>query len=218
MLHAQQLEHRVAVGLDVLVRLGVLVHRIVVELVAMHPRRVRRVDAALHRLQPSRRLEALADVAMARRQQAPLELGRRRLLLRRPQVRPQDVAALDAWIRLELHLAGEARHRGQLDALPGDVVLPAVVRAADAALLVAPEEKRCAAMRAEFADQPRASLRVAKSEQALAENLHAHRRAIGLGDFRQQHHRHPVAPHQVAHRRSGARAHQQLCGFLVHAR
>ena len=53
--------------------------------------------------------------------------------------------------------------RRQVDALPGDVVFPAVIGAAQAAFLVLAEPERDAAMRAEFVDQPDAALAVAES-------------------------------------------------------
>ena len=110
-------------------------------------------------------------------------LGQRRALLGRPHVGPQHAAALDQRVALQLHALAKARVvglRGNLDALAGDVVLPAVIRAAQAAFLVAPEPQRHAAVRAEFVDQAEPFLRIAKRDQPLAENLHAYRRAIGL--------------------------------------
>jgi hypothetical protein len=104
----------------------------------------------------------------------------------------------------------------QVDALAGDVVLPAVVRAAQATFLVATEEQRHAAMRAELVDQADAALRVAERDQLLAEDLHPHRRAVGLGHFAGEQHRHPVAAHQLAHGGAGAGAHQQFGGLAIH--
>src|SRR5207302_11446130 len=103
--------------------------------------------------------------------------------LGRPHVGPQHAAALDQRVALQLHALAKPRVvglRGNLDALAGDVVLPAVVGAAQPAFLVAPEPERYAAVRAEFIDQPEPVLRIAKSDQALAEKLHSDRRAIGL--------------------------------------
>ena len=56
-----------------------------------------------------------------------------------------------------------------------DVELPAVVDAAQPALLVAAEEERGAAVRAELVEQPDPALRVAEGHQVLAQQLHAHR-------------------------------------------
>ena len=71
----------------------------------------------------------------------------------------------------------------QVDAGAGDVELPAMIDAAQAAFLVAPEIQRDAAMRAEFVEQADAALAVAEGDQVLAEQADAHRRAVGLGDL-----------------------------------
>src|SRR6185436_4645975 len=64
-------------------------------------------------------------------------------------------------------------------------VLPAVVHAAKAALLVAREVERRAPMRAELADQTRPSARIAKRDEVLAEDPDALGAAAGsqLGGF-----------------------------------
>ena len=65
----------------------------------------------------------------------------------------------------------------------GDVELPAVIDAAQAAFLVAPEVQRGAAVRAEFVEQADAAFAVAESDQVLAQKADAGGRAVGLGDF-----------------------------------
>ena len=89
---------------------------------------------------------------------------------------------------------------------PVDVELPAVIDAAQAAFLVAPEIQRDAAMRAEFLDQADAALGVAERDEVLAEQADAHRRAVGLGDLARKQRGDPVAAHRVAHRRARADA------------
>jgi len=87
-----------------------------------------------------------------------------------------------------------------------------VINAAQAAFFVAAEEQRGAAMRAaviEHADPPCA---VAKGDQPLAQQHHAQRVAVG-SQFRRQAGRHPVLPHQRAHRGAGADTRQQ---FVFH--
>ena len=84
--------------------------------------------------------------------------------------------------------------------VPVDVELPAVVDAAQAALLVPPEAQRDAAVRAELIQQADAALRVAEGHQVLAEQADAHRRGIGFGDLARKQRRYPVHAHRGAHR------------------
>src|SRR6185312_8202005 len=84
------------------------------------------------------------------------------------------------------------------DALPGVVVFPAVIGAAQAAFLVPPEPERYAAMRAELVHEPEPALAVAKRDQALGEELYPHRRAILLGQFAREQGGNPVAAEQPA--------------------
>jgi hypothetical protein len=70
-----------------------------------------------------------------------------------------------------------------IDAGTGDVELPAVIDAAQAALLVAPEIERHAAMRAELLDQPDAALGVAEGDELLTHQFDAHRRTIRFTDL-----------------------------------
>ncbi len=174
------------------------------------------VDAALHRLQVVAFLQTLADEHLGRRQAAPLDLGRRRLLVRRPHVGPHQAAALDARIGLDGHELAQLRRRRHLDAAPVAGELEAVIGAADAAFLVAAEIQRGAAMGAELVDQPDLARAVAERQQLLAEDRHAHLRSVGRGDLARQQHRDPVAAHQVAHPGAGARAHQRLRHLPIH--
>ena len=123
---------------------------------------------ACSQLHSCRRLETKR---LGCRHHRPFVLRQRRLALGGPHVGPQHAAALDERIALQLDALAEARVlrlRRDLDALAGDVVLPAVVRAAQPALLVAAEPERDAAMRAELVDQAEAALRVAEGDQLLA--------------------------------------------------
>ena len=74
----------------------------------------------------------------------------------------------------------------QVDAVAVGVEFPAVIDAAQAAFLVAAEEQRRAAMRAIRVDQADTPLRVAEGDQVLAEQAHAHRRAVALRQLRGQ--------------------------------
>jgi hypothetical protein len=99
----------------------------------------------------------------------------------------------------EILVGRQARH---IHAIARHIELPAVIDAAQAALLVAAEKQRRAAVRTAMVHDADAAIRVAEGNQFFAEQHQAHWRAIPfqLGRLGR---RHPVAPHQVAH--DGAR-------------
>ena len=211
------LEHRLHVAHVVGVALGALEQRIAVELAGVQERDVAGIDAAFHRLQPVRFLEALRHEAVARRHHGELPLRQRRLLLGRTHVGPQHAAALDQRIGLQLDLLAEAalaRLRRHLDALAGVVVLPAVIGAAQPVVLVAPEPQRDAAVGAELVGQRIVALRVAPGQQPLAEQLHPHRRAFVLGQLFGEQRGLPAQPEHLAHRRAGAGLGEQVVLFF----
>ena len=78
-------------------------------------------------------------------------------------------------------IAGTGWHVRQIDTFAIDVVLPSVRNAADPALLVAPEEKIGAAMRAVRLDQPDSAFRVTEGDQIFPYHPHTNGRAIGFG-------------------------------------
>jgi hypothetical protein len=177
-------------------------------------REVRGIECAFHRLRPVALLQALGDEAMRRRQRTDLEPGQRlRHSLARAKVGPDHLAGFAGRVCRDRDLAVVGRirrHVGHLDAFAVGVVLPAVVNAAQAALLVAAEEKVGAAMCTRGLDQPDATLRVAERDQALAHHLHADRRTVRFRQLARQRHRQPEAPEVLAHRAAGTGAHQQL--------
>src|SRR5690242_21782843 len=77
-----------------------------------------------------------------------------------------------------------------------------MIAAAQPALLVAAEPERHAAMGAELVHQPDAALGVAKGDEALTEQLDAHRRAIRPRQLLGQHGGDPIAAEELAHRRA----------------
>ncbi len=186
---------------------GVAQQLLVVDVLVVHERRVRRIDAAFERLQPVRLLERFRDVPMRLGGAQQFVVGCGRLEFLGPQVGPHHAAAFasrigaDADLRLEQRVRRFARH---VDALAAAIELPAVVHAAHAALFVAAEEHRRAAMRAERVDQADVAVRIAKGDQIFAQQADADRWAVGFGHFRTQERRLPVAAHQIAHRRSRA--------------
>jgi hypothetical protein len=101
---------------------------------------------------------------------------------------------------LEILVLGHVRH---VEAIAGNVELPAMIDAAQPALLVAAEEQRGAAVRAAMVDHADAAGAVAEGQKLLAQQHETGRRAVAL-QFRRQQGGQPVVPHQPAHRRAGA--------------
>ena len=91
-----------------------------------------------------------------------------------------------------------------------------MVGTAEATFFVLSKPERNPSMGAEFIDQTDLSLAVAKANQALTHQLDAYRRAIGLGNFRRQKERRPVAAQQLAHECARADAAQLVVLFTRH--
>ena len=170
---------------------------------AVEERDVRRVHAALERLEVVAVLPELGDEPLGLRHQRPLEIGQAGRRAGRPHVRPDDAAALGARVGGQGDLVLEVRLRplvGHVDAAAIRLVLPAVVDAAQAALLVAREVEGGAPVGAELGQQTGAPARGAVGHQVLAQDPHAldptARRQLG-----RQHHGDPVLPHQIADER-----------------
>ena len=186
---------------------------------AVQDRRMRGIDAALERLQPVALLPHLRDVAVGFRHLRPFESRRRRHLVARPHIGPDHPADLGGRIGGQADLVTERlRLVHLLDAIAVHVELPAVINAAQAGFLVAPEPQGGAAVRAELVDEPNASLAVAKADELFAKQLHAHRRAIRLGQFARQKGRDPISPQHVAHRSARSYPRHQLVLFACQHR
>ena len=209
-------EHHVAVGLDVVQRLDTPVHGVGGHVHAVHIRHVGGVNAALHGLQVIGALPALGHKHMAGWQRAPLHLGLSGLMLGRPHISPDHATALDAGVAHDLHLLAHLRRRGHIHAVAQAIEFDAVVRAANALFFVATKKQRHAAVRAKLADQTGQAIGVAESQQLFAHDLHPHLRAIGFSDFAGHDHRHPIAAHQIAHGRASAGLGQGLGHFGTH--
>jgi hypothetical protein len=210
------LEDHIAVGLDVVVGLGALVHRIVVHLETVHVGDMAGVDPALHGLQIAALLQALGNEDVSSRQGAPLDLRRSGLLLLRAHIGPHDARALDARIGLEAHALAGLRRGRHVHAFPMPVEFQPMIGAAEAVLLVAAEIERRAAVRAELVDKADLSRGIAERQKLLAEDLHALLRPVRLGNLARQQNRHPVTAHEIAHGGTRAGAHQGFAHFLVH--
>src|SRR5205085_710790 len=139
-----------------------------------------------HRLEPVRFLKPFGRERMAMRNGDELPFWKRRLRLGRTHVGPENAPALDERVRPQLDALGESRRLGlrrHVDALSGDVVLPPVVGAAEAALLVPAEPERYAAVRAELIDEPQASFSIAERQEPFGQQLHADWRAVVFGQL-----------------------------------
>jgi hypothetical protein len=172
------------------------------------------IDVALERLHPV--ALALIDLHARVRQQGRLEIGQRRRRLARPEIGPDETSALDARVRDGSHLLLEAalgRLVGHVDAAAADVELPAVVDAPEAFHFVAAVEEARAPMRAALAHQPDGAGRRAKRDEVLAQEPHAQRSAVTVGQLARDGGRNPVLPHQLAHRRAAPDPAQELVVF-----
>jgi hypothetical protein len=164
---------------------------------------VRRIDAALDRLQKIRTDPDLRDPDSIARERGPRIGGERRLVVGCAHVGPHDAAGLDRRIGLHAHAVLEAavvRLRRHVDAGALDVELPAVVDARQPALFVAADHHRGQTVRAARVEQTDAPVRVAERDQILAEQPDRDRGAVGLGDLFAQDGRKPVTPAHRAHR------------------
>src|SRR6266481_1405981 len=165
------------------VALGALEQRIGPEVAAMQEGHMARVDASLHGLQPIAFLKALGDEALLGGDSGELPFRQRRLLLGRPHISPQHRPALHQGIGFELDLLAEAalaRLRGNVDALAGHVVFPAMIGAAQAGLFVTREPERNPAVGAELVDQSIPAFAVAEGKQPSGQQLDAYGWAIIL--------------------------------------
>ena len=130
-------------------------------------------------------LEVPGDVAVVVRDAGPLELRQRVHVFLRAHIRPQHSAALLHRIRLELNLLLEVAVEGlgrHVHAGAIDVVLPAVVRAAQAVLLVATEEEVGVAVSAQPVDQSHLSRCVPERHETLPKQFDANGIAVRAGD------------------------------------
>src|SRR5262245_38676646 len=175
-----------------------------------------RIDSAFERLKVVGFLQPLRDITIRGGNLSPFETGWFGLQLGRSHVRPDDLRLLDARVRLELDAlahAPVAAFGRKIDALAGDVVLPTVVHAAKPTFLVPGKPQRNAAMRAELVEQADAALGVAECDERLAQQLHAHRRAIRLGQLPAMPRRYPIAAEKIAHQGTGAGLRERVVFF-----
>ncbi len=162
---------------------------------AVQDRRVSGIDFSLQRLQPVAFLDAHREVDVFRRDQVPFQIRQRRQFAGlRSHIGPDHAVAFPAGIGGDLDLLLEpALHRlGRgIHHRAGDVEFPAVIDAAQTAILVAAEHHRRSPMRAGIGDEADPLLRVAERDEILAEQHDALRPAVGDQVLREEE-RYPV--------------------------
>ena len=172
-----------------------------------------RVDIAFEGLEPVAFAHEGSESPVTRREGHPLEIGQGRRLLARPHVGPDHAAPLLARVGALADLVPEValgRLAGHIHATPGDVVHPTVVHAAQAVVLVSPEEEGGAAVGAVLGEEPDAARRGPEYDEVLAEQPHAHGVAVGRRELVGGHDGHPILAEQLAHGGVGAHPGQQL--------
>ena len=180
---------------------------------------VRGVDPAFQRLEPVALLHAFAHGDVRLGILRPIEPRRRWLSFLGPHVSPNDAAELHRWIGRNPHLGAERlRLVHLLDALARPVELPAVEDAPQTVGLVAPQPQRRAAVRTKFLHDAHLPVAGPKSHQVLAQETHAHGRAVRLRKLPGKERRHPISAHGLAHRGAGADSGQLLVFFLAEHR
>src|SRR5712692_4573967 len=217
----------IAVVRDVELERGRLAHHEGIARLEAGPRRVRAeramqdgymrgIDTALETLEPVALLDDLGDVTMRGGRLGPGEVWRRRSALRGPEIGPDDPARFNGRISPRADLVLESQllrlvHHVHAPAV--HVELPAVVDAAEPAVLVPAQEEGGLPVRAPLVEQSDAAPRIAEGHQLLAQQLDAHGRTIGLGQLPRQERGDPVPPHRLAHGGATADAGDSLVVF-----
>jgi hypothetical protein len=145
------------------------------------------------------------DLQIAFRQQGSLDPRQRGRLRPLAHIDPDQAVALGNLVGLGfdfLRVVLTRRCVRHIDTITRGVELPAVIDAADAVLLVAPEEQGGAAMWAAVIQDPDPAGAVAERDQPFAEQHQPHRRAVAL-QLRRHRRRNPVLPHHFAHHSAG---------------
>ena len=164
---------------------------------------VGRVEVALEALDPVALLHHDARLKnLVYGEGVDLELREGGRGLARAHVGPDHPVDLTAGVGDGAHLFHEVAFGGlvgHVEAGAGDVVLPAVVVAAEPALLVAPEEERGAAVGAVLGDEANVAVGVAEDDEVLAEEADALQGAVTLRQVAGGQEGVPELAEQVAH-------------------
>jgi hypothetical protein len=123
-----------------------------------------------------------ADPNLVLWQVEDLKAGELGWLGARTHVNPNYAGALDHLVGLGLHLLHEAGRRNawHIHAIAGNIELPAVIDAAQAARLVAAEKQRGATVRTAMVHHADPAVAVAKGDELFAEQHQAHGGTIAL--------------------------------------
>ena len=108
------------------------------------------------------------------------------------------------------------RFARRLEAIAVDIEFPAVINAAQTAVLVATEEQRRAPMRAIGIHQPDAAIGIAKRDQILGHQPNSHRRAVAVGEFGREQRRLPESSQHFAGGLAAADPHETFVLFWRH--
>src|SRR4029077_18111528 len=146
--------------------------------------------------------ETLGDISLIQRYLGPFIVGKQRHLVPRPGIGIDDAAGFMRGVSSVTQFLPEVAVTGlsrRIKYAAVDVVFPAVVDAAQAALFVAAVEKRGSAVRTTLAKQPDAPPAVAKGNQLFAQHPYANRRTVRLGNLLGQKCGNPITPNQITH-------------------
>src|SRR6185312_305227 len=188
-------------------------------LIGMEDADMRAVEPALQQLKIVAVEIDTLDVAMARRRLDEREIREARHLVRRPEITPDQAAALAARIghRAKPRLIRRIGIVRRIEQAPFDIELPAMIEAAYAAILDASERERRAAMGAKLVEEAEPPRAITEQHIGLAAELRAYRIAVGVLDLACQGDRRPIAAKHLSHRRFRFDAAEQLVLVLAHA-
>jgi hypothetical protein len=173
---------------------------------------MRCVDVSLERLEPIALTHREDQRHLTLRKKRGLDHRERRRLCASAHIGPDDSVTLDCLVgrgfdsRFELLMRQQIR---LINAISSNIKLPAMIRAANAAALVAAEKQRRAPVRTTVVHDSHTPLAVAKSNELLAKQHQSDRGSIS-SKLRRLRRGNPIFPHQVAHRGSRPDARQQL--------
>ncbi len=189
------------------------IHAVRINAAGVQEGQVRRIDVAFQRLQPVAVSLEESDVPVVGFLERGFYLRQRRrgrLLLAHVDI--DKTALLRRAIGDGLgacRILVLVRQVRLIETIAVNVEFPAVIDAADAVLLVTPEEQRCTPVRAPMVHDADPAGCVAECDQLLVEQLQANRDAI-LHQLGRTARGYPKLPHEVAHGSSAPNAHKRF--------
>src|SRR4029077_2988917 len=169
---------------------------------AMEKRKMGRIALALQTLKVAALHQTFGYIGLFKRHLSPLIGGKQRHFRARSEIGIDHAAGFVGRIGSVMKFFSEIavpRFRPRFEDVSIDIILPAVVNAAQPTLFVAAEIQRRPAMGATLGKQANATLAVPKSNQLLTQQSNAHRRAVRRGNFLGQKRRNPIASYEFAH-------------------